>query len=143
MSYLSETEFQKKMKKIKLNNFSKERKAKLREEKKKYSIRLENKIETSKVLAIYLFILLNVVLIYSLVAMWHFGDLSYLGVLITDVAAQIVTYAIYCMKAFKAKKESEKMAFEREKFEVEYGIPEDTEEFEDASMNEEDVSDGQ
>ena len=70
--------------------------------------------------------------------MWHFGDLSYLGVLITDVAAQIITYAIYCMKAFKGKKESEKMAFEREKFEAEYGFPED----EDTSMNEEDVSDG-
>ena len=138
MNYLSEKDFQQKMQKIKLNNFSKERKAKLKAEKHKYTGRLGDKIETSKALAIYLFILLNVVLIYSLVAMWHFGDLSYLGVLITDVAAQIITYAIYCMKAFKGKKESEKMAFEREKFEAEYGFPED----EDTSMNEEDVSDG-
>ena len=105
MRYLSEKQFQRKMKKTKLNNLSKERKAKLKEEKNKYAPRLGNKVETSKALAIYLFILLNVVLIYALVAMWHFADLSYLGVLITDVAAQIITYAIYCMKAFKGKKE--------------------------------------
>ena len=57
--------------------------------------------------------------------MWHFGDLSYLGVLITDVAAQILTYGIYCLKAFKGKQEKEKMALERDKFEAEYEEEED------------------
>ena len=132
MSYLSEKEFQKKLRQAKENNLSNMRKAQLQAEKNKYLPR-PGRIETSKALAIYLFILLNVVLIYALIAMWHFADLSYLGVLITDVAAQILTYAIYCMKAFKGKKEEEKMALERDKFEATYHREEETE-FEDASQ---------
>ncbi len=34
-----------------------------------------------------------------MIAMWHFRDLTYLGVLITDVAAQVLTYFIYTKKA--------------------------------------------
>ena len=74
------------------------------------------RMETSKKLAIYLFVLMNVVVVYCLVAMWYFGDLSYLGVLITDIASQILIYAIYCLKAYKAKKSSEDMAFKRDQY---------------------------
>ena len=85
----------------------------LEEEKDKLNNKVH--IETSKILAIYLFILLNAVVIYSMVAMWHFADFSYLGVLISDIAAQVLIYAIYCMKAYHAKKQSENMKYEREK----------------------------
>lgn len=71
-------------------------------------------METSKKLAIYLFVLMNVVVVYCLVAMWAFGDLSYLGVLITDIASQILVYGIYCLKAYKGKKSEEDLAFQRE-----------------------------
>lgn len=73
------------------------------------------KLEMSKKLAIYLFLLLNVIVIYCFVAMWHFADLTYLGVLITDIAAQILIYGIYCLKAYKAKKSEENVKLQREK----------------------------
>ena len=43
------------------------------------------------------------------------ADFTYLGVLISDIAAQVLIYAIYCMKAYHGKKQSEKMKFDREK----------------------------
>ena len=52
-------------------------------------------------MAVYLFIILNVVLIYAMITMYLFRDLSYLGVLITDIASQIITYLIYMRKATK------------------------------------------
>lgn len=76
------------------------------------------KIETNKLIAIYLFALLNAIVIYSMVAMWKLGDLSYLGALISDIAAQVVIYAIYCAKAYAGKRAEENMKFEREKWEA-------------------------
>ena len=75
----------------------------------------KHKFETSKLIAIYLFVLLNAIVIYAMVAMWTFADFSYLGVLISDIAAQVIVYAIYCMKACNAKREEESLKFEREK----------------------------
>ena len=72
-------------------------------------------LETNKLIAIYLFMLFNVIIIYALVAMWKLGDLSYLGILISDIAAQVLVYAIYCMKAYYGKKQEELMRFERDK----------------------------
>ncbi len=111
--YLTEREFQRQMNKIKRDNAQKEKHLLLKAEKEKYE--KPKKIETSKLIAIYLFALLNAIVIYSMVAMWHFGDFSYLGVLISDIAAQVLIYAIYCMKAYHAKKQSELMKFDREK----------------------------
>lgn len=81
-----------------------------------------HKVETNKLIAIYLFILFNVIIIYSLVAMWKLGDLSYLGVLISDIAAQVLVYAIYCIKAYCGKREEERLRFERDKLII---LPED------------------
>lgn len=110
--YLSEREFYKQMAKIKRDNVQKERRMLLDAEKRKHD---KAHIETSKLIAIYLFILLNAIVIYSMVAMWIFADFSYLGVLVSDIAAQVLIYAIYCMKAYHAKKQSEKMKFDRDK----------------------------
>lgn len=101
------------MNKIKRDNDQKRKRLLLRAEKGKY--KTANRIETSKLIAIYLFALLNAIVVYAMVAMWHFGDFSYLGVLISDIAAQVLIYAIYCMKAYHAKKQSEQMKFDREK----------------------------
>lgn len=98
MRYLSEQEFNSKMRDIQRRNKSIERYNKLRQEKQKIQSGVK-KTSTDKLIATYLFIILNVVLIYAMLAMWHFADLSYLGVLVTDIAGQVITYYIYAKKA--------------------------------------------
>lgn len=112
---MSEREFQRQMNKIKKENAHKEKLLALKAERDKY--KPAKRFETSKLLAIYLFVLLNAIVIYSMVAMWVFGDFSYLGVLITDIAAQVLIYAIYCMKAYHGKKQSEQLKLDRERLE--------------------------
>lgn len=115
---LTEREFQRQLAKIKKENVQKERSLILERERNKYG---SEKIETSKLIAIYLFVLLNAIVIYAMIAMWQFADFSYLGVLISDIAAQVLIYAIYCMKAYHAKKQSEMMKFDREKLQGSLG----------------------
>ena len=117
--YISEREFQRQMNKIKRDNEQTQKRLALKAEKDKY--KAKNHIETSKLIAIYLFCLLNAIVIYAMVAMWKFGDFSYLGVLISDIAAQVLIYAIYCMKAYHAKKQSEQIKLFREKFHGDLG----------------------
>jgi len=120
---MTEQEYNNKLNKIKEQNLVKKQKESLR--KAKYKV---EGMETSKKLAIYLFIILNIIIAYSLVAMWHFSDLNYLGALITDIGAQIVLYGIYCLKAYHGKKQEELMSFEREKYENEFLANEEVEE---------------
>lgn len=98
MKYISEKEYNSRLKHIQQMNVVRQRKQSLKEEKNKYKPKLKLPT-TSKLMAAYLFVILNVVLIYAMVAMWVFMDLTYLGVLITDVAAQVLTYFIYAKKA--------------------------------------------
>lgn len=114
MRHLSENDFRIEMRRIKAKNQQKEYELQLKEEKKKYSKGFH--IETSKLFAIYLFVLMNAIIIYAMKAMWQFQDFSYLGVLISDIAAQIMIYGIYCMKAFKAKQSEEELKFKKEKY---------------------------
>lgn len=113
MRGLTEKEYQQELEKIQKQNKQIEYNLSLEKERNKYKKKF--KFETSKLIAIYLFALLNAIVIYSMVAMWKFCDFSYLGVLISDIAAQVIIYAIYCMKAYKAKKSEEDLKFEREK----------------------------
>lgn len=108
----------KKADKIALHNKRKAMRRSLKQ-KKRQGGSPRKKIETNKLLAIYLFALMNAIVIYSMVAMWKLGDLSYLGALISDIAAQVVIYAIYCAKAFAGKRAEENMKFERDKWEAE------------------------
>ncbi len=98
MKYISGTEYNARLKKLQLRNECIQRKQKLKEEKDKYRLKLKLPT-TSKLMAVYLFFILNVVLAYAMIAMWYFADLTYLGVLVTDVAAQVLTYFIYARKA--------------------------------------------
>lgn len=100
MKYITQSKFENELAKIRVRNKSYERKKLLKAEKNKY----RNKIKlpsTTKLVMTYLFILLNTVLIYAMIAMWHFSDLSYLGVLITDIVAQLITFFIYTVKSTK------------------------------------------
>lgn len=115
---MSKREYQLKMAEIRRENVQKQYRQSLREEKRKYNTK---RIETSKLLAIYLFVLFNAVMIYAMSAMWVLHDLTYLGVLVTDIAAQVLIYAIYCLKAYHAKKQSERMKFDREKLQGSLG----------------------
>lgn len=122
---MSEREFNARMEDIQRKNRSKERKAKLKFEKLKFRNRIKrrkNKKETSKMLAIYLFIVFNVVLVYAMAAMWIFRDLSSLGLLITDIIGQVLLFGTYCLKAYNGKKQEEIMKFEKEKL---FGVPAD------------------
>ena len=107
---MTKQEFEKEMSRLKRLNTQEEYHNKLKAEKYKY----RRKLETSKLLAIYLFAVLNGIVIFAMVAMWHFKDLTYLGVLITDIAAQILIYGIYCLKAYKGKQSEEEMRFKRD-----------------------------
>lgn len=98
MRYMSEKEYEHELKRIKAKNVSRQRKRKLKEEKDKYRSKIKLP-STSKLMATYLFVVLNIVLAFAMISMWHFADLSYLGVLITDVAAQVLTFFIYTRKA--------------------------------------------
>lgn len=98
MKYLTQREYERKLREIQRENESIERYNKLRQEKRNIQSGIK-KPSTDKLIATYLFIILNVVLIYAMLAMWHFADLSYLGVLITDIAGQVITYYIYAKKA--------------------------------------------
>lgn len=98
MKYISEKEYSAMLKRIEIDNHQHELRQKLKVEKNKYSHKFKLP-STSKLIAAYLFIVLNIVLTFSMVAMWTFQDLTYLGVLVTDVAAQVLTYFIYTLKA--------------------------------------------
>lgn len=98
MKYLTQREYERKLREIQRENESIERYNKLRQEKRNAQSGIK-KPSTDKLIATYLFIILNVVLIYAMLAMWHFADLSYLGVLVTDIAGQVITYYIYAKKA--------------------------------------------
>lgn len=101
MRNMSEKRYQQKLEKIRKENESIQRIQQLKDERKKYRTSITDRISTTKLVMVYLFVLLNVILIFAMVAMWHFADLSYLGVLITDIAAQIITFIIYAMKSTK------------------------------------------
>ena len=98
MKYLSQREYERKLNEVQRENESIDRYNKLKEEKRKVSIDIK-KPTTDKLIAIYLFIILNVILVYSMISMWNFADLSCLGFLITDIAGQVITYYIYAKKA--------------------------------------------
>lgn len=101
MHNMSEKRYQHRLKKIQKENEYFKKIQLLKAEKKKYKTSIISKISTTKLVMLYLFLILNIVLTFAMVAMWHFADLSYLGVLITDIAAQIITFIIYAMKSAK------------------------------------------
>lgn len=113
MFKLTEKEYEEKLQEIQERNVQKKYKQALKHEKEKYKTKY--RIETSKLIAIYLFALLNAVIVYSMVAMWRFADFSYLGVLISDIAAQVLVFAIYCLKAYHGKKQEEQIKLEKDK----------------------------
>lgn len=123
LKYLSVNAYKKELEKAKKESKQKELRLKLQTERNKWKGK-KVKMETNKKLAIYLFILMNVIIVYCLIAMWYFADLSYLGVMISDIAAQVLIYGIYCLKAYKGKKAEEEMKLEFHKLKELDGLAE-------------------
>lgn len=98
MKRLSQAAYKAEVERIQRENVYRKRNQNLQELKDKYKQPAERP-STSKLMAFYLFLIMNIILLYAMIAMWHFRDLTYLGVLITDVAAQVLTYFIYTKKA--------------------------------------------
>ena len=101
------------IRRIEEQNFLRKKKMEIKQLKRQYRKNLG--LTTTKLLCYYIFIIFNVVLIYSLVAMWHFADLSYLGVIISDIIGQILVYGIYSIRAYKDTKSEELIKLEKEK----------------------------
>lgn len=120
-----EREFNKKyseyIKHIEEENFLRRKKMEIKKLKKENRKKLG--LTTTKLLSYYLFIIFNAVLIYAMIAMWHFADLTYLGVIISDIIGQILVYGIYAIRAFKDTQSEEAMRLERDKLN---GLPEMT-----------------
>ena len=112
---MTEERYNSEMAKIREENKDKAQRRSLREARRNW--RERKPITTTKLIAAYLFIVLNAILIYACVAMWHFADLTYLGVLITDIAAQVVVYLLYIVKSTK-ENTSGGITFERAMWEM-------------------------
>lgn len=57
------------------------------------------KLTTTKKYTVFLFVNLIMIELYSMIAMWHFGNLDALSVLITSVVGEAVVYISYCLKS--------------------------------------------
>ncbi len=77
------------------------------------------KPETSKILTVFLLTNFTVIEVFSMVAMWHFGNLDALYSLITTICAETVTLASYFAKAYHGKKQEELVKLERDKMQSE------------------------
>ena len=109
---LTREEYEKRVYIAKRKSLDRKRKLHIQDIENQYK---RQKIETNKIIAIYLFLILNAIVIYAMVSMWVMHDLSYLGVLISDIGAQILVYAIYCLKAYHGKKQEEYLKYKRER----------------------------
>ena len=98
MGYVSEKEFESRMKEIKNNNASKERKRKLKEEKRKYQYKFKLP-STSKLILLVVFLLCIEIIIFSEYAMITTGDSSAMYVLIGIPATLVPTIISYYQKS--------------------------------------------
>ena len=71
LKVLTEKEYTQALSKVQNKNKQKEYRRLLRQERKKLSLKWN--VETSKLIAIYLFALLNAIIIYAMAAMWQFA----------------------------------------------------------------------
>lgn len=100
--YLSEADFEKKLKKIKDNNVSKERKGLLQVEKEKYkSSKNQRPLSTSKILLWVVVLICIEIILFSEYAMIRFNDMSTLYTLIGVPVTLIPTVLGYYYKSAK------------------------------------------
>lgn len=113
--YKEELEHKRKLRKIERKGERILRKRELKAKKASYK-RPKQKIQTSKIYFALLFISCTCTQIFSMVAMWHFGNLDSLGVLIGSTLTEGIGMLGYYLKSYHETKEEEKIKFEKEKF---------------------------
>ena len=131
--------YSKKIKKIEEKIFWQNKKSEIKQLKKNNRKKLG--LTTTKLLSFYLFAIFNVVLLYALIAMWHFEDLSYLGVIISDIIGQILVFGIYCIRAYLDTKSEENIKLEQQKIGLPNKLQEKVDELLPPSTDEEDEDD--
>lgn len=131
--------YSKKIKKIEEKIFWQNKKSEIKQLKKNNRKKLG--LTTTKLLSFYLFAIFNVVLLYALIAMWHFEDLSYLGVIISDIIGQILVFGIYCIRAYLDTKSEENIKLEQQKIGLPNKLQEKVDELLPPSTNEGDEND--
>ena len=131
--------YSKKIKKIEEKIFWQNKKSEIKQLKKNNRKKLG--LTTTKLLSFYLFAIFNIVLLYALIAMWHFEDLSYLGVIISDIIGQILVFGIYCIRAYLDTKSEENIKLEQQKIGLPNRLQEKVDELLPPSTNEEDDDD--
>lgn len=131
--------YSKKIKKIEEKIFWQNKKSEIKQLKKNNRRKLG--LTTTKLLSFYLFAIFNVVLLYALIAMWHFEDLSYLGVIISDIVGQILVFGIYCIRAYLDTKSEENIKLEQQKIGLPNKLQEKVDELLPPSTDEEDEDD--
>lgn len=110
----SEIKFRVAMKRIEQRGREIQRKQELKDKLDSYK-KPRKKIPTTKWIVLYLFIIMNVVLAYAMYTMFIFRDLSALPILITDIAAQVLTFLIYASKSYMENKSEAEHELERDK----------------------------
>ena len=116
MKYLSEAKYKSRLRKIELNNKSKERKQKLREEKRKYGLKLKLPA-TSKLVLLVVFLMCIEILIFSQYAMIKLGDINAMYALIS-VPVSLVPVSLAYMWKSKAENTSGGIVYERSMHEL-------------------------
>lgn len=114
--YLSEEEFNKRLEKIQKQNEGKERKLKLKEERKKYGFKFKLP-STSKLILLTVFALCIELLVYCEYAMLVLNDASAMYVLIGIPATLIPTIISYYSKA-KAENTKDGLIYDKAMFEL-------------------------
>lgn len=117
---MTDRAYERKKQRIELRNLDRQQRYAL----KAMHYRPEKKpMETSKWIAILLLSVMLSSLIYTMIVMVAFRDISYIGALITEVIGAAMVYFVYCGKAFLGKKASEDNKLEREKLGLFDDIP--------------------
>lgn len=113
--YKEELKHQKRLRKIERDGERILRKQELKAKKNSYK-KSNKKIQTSKIYFALLFISCTCTQIFSMTAMWHFGNLDSLSVLIGSTLTEGIGMLGYYLKSYHETKEEEKIKFEKEKF---------------------------
>lgn len=112
--YRDELKFKAKLQKIEKRGERIIRKRELKEKAASYK-EPKKKIQTSKIFFVLLFLSCTSTQIFSMVAMWHFADLSSLYALIGATLTEGVGILGYYLKSFNETKEEELIRLERDK----------------------------
>lgn len=72
------------------------------------------KTETSKKFAFFLIGLFTALIIISVIMVWKFKNAESNATFASSVIGNLVTYGIYCRKAFKSKQSEEYLKYQKE-----------------------------